>query len=243
MPPCLYCKGSHSSSQCPVNARSLRMTKTKHLLSKPEFYGAAPAPFIGRFGYPHINVGILAPPFVTDAQEYDAPKQWVTDNYSIPRIVDLRSSLVQSKTQAHVKEPNKLVEMAQLIGMADRPVDVEVHLSRIPKFSLTLDAHHAPMGPASDIVKAELTSNPSIPTAVDKVVSDTDLRAIEGILKLFGKGFDEHQLSKLLSVGTLGLEKNRRLVPTRWSITATDDILGKHLHKQILENPVSDVQV
>ncbi len=242
MPPCLYCKGNHLSSQCPVNARALRLIKIKHVLSKPEFYGSAPAPFIGRFGYPHINVGILAPPFVTDAQEYDAPKQWVQSSYQIPKIVDLRSSLVQSKTQAHIKEPSKLVEMAQLVGMADKPVDVEVQLSKIPKFSLTVDSHHAPMGPSSDIVKAELTSNPSIPTAVDKVVSDIDLLSVEGMLKLYGKGFAEYELSKILSVGVLGLEKNRRLVPTRWSITATDDILGKHLHKKILDCVSSDVQ-
>jgi DNA repair protein NreA len=44
---------------------------------------------------------------------------------------------------------------------------------------------------------------------------------------LLNKRFDEHYLSKILSVGTLGYRKNRKLVPTRWSIVATDDTLGK----------------
>ena len=43
-------------------------------------------------------------------------------------------------------------------------------------------------------------------------------------------------ISGLLSVGVLGLKKNKRLVPTRWSITATDDMLGKHLWKQVQQH-------
>ena len=34
-------------------------------------------------------------------------------------------------------------------------------------------------------------------------------------------------------MGTLGLKKDRKLVPTRWSLTATHDIIGKHLINQI----------
>jgi len=39
-------------------------------------------------------------------------------------------------------------------------------------------------------------------------------------------------------VGTLGLEKNKKLVPTRWSITAVDDLLGKELFNDILYYPI-----
>ena len=34
---------------------------------------------------------------------------------------------------------------------------------------------------------------------------------------------------KMLSVGTLGAKAQRRPVPTRWSITASDDIIGKRM--------------
>jgi hypothetical protein len=36
-------------------------------------------------------------------------------------------------------------------------------------------------------------------------------------------------------MGMLGLQKNRRLVPTRWSISATDDIISDNLLKRITE--------
>jgi len=51
--------------------------------------------------------------------------------------------------------------------------------------------------------------------------------------QLFGKGFDVHYLSKILSVGNLGVKTQRKLVPTRWSITAVDDTVGKSLIKEI----------
>jgi hypothetical protein len=61
--------------------------------------------------------------------------------------------------------------------------------------------------------------------------------------KLYRKGFDEHFLTKLLSVGNLGVKTDRRLVPTRWSITAVDDTLGKQLITAIKDFPESDCRI
>ena len=36
------------------------------------------------------------------------------------------------------------------------------------------------------------------------------------------------------------MEKNRRLVPTRWSITAVDNTIGKYLVGKVKENPLLD---
>ncbi|MFB0522262.1 MAG: hypothetical protein ACETV1_00700, partial [Candidatus Bathyarchaeia archaeon] len=44
----------------------------------------------------------------------------------------------------------------------------------------------------------------------------------------------------MFSIGLLGAKKQRRLVPTEWSITAIDDILGKAIHKEILNYPWID---
>ena len=54
-----------------------------------------------------------------------------------------------------------------------------------------------------------------------------EIKASEAIEFLYKNEFNEYTLSKILSVGVIGLAKNKKLVPTRWSITATDDILGK----------------
>ena len=69
---------------------------------------------------------------------------------------------------------------------------------------------------------------------IDKVVND-EIKSSEGLEYLYKHNFSEYTLSKILSVGVLGLKKDKKLVPTRWSITATDDTLGKALLKQIRE--------
>ena len=53
--------------------------------------------------------------------------------------------------------------------------------------------------------------------------------------QLFDKGYDENFLQRMLSIGNLGVKTQRKLVPTRWSITAVDDTLGKDVIDEIKE--------
>jgi hypothetical protein len=67
---------------------------------------------------------------------------------------------------------------------------------------------------------------------------------VTGVKDLFDGGTRIEHITRLLSVGTIGQKKKRRLVPTKWSITATDDIIGKQLQKQVLRNPwINDFRV
>ncbi len=117
--------------------------------------------------------------------------------------------------------------------MSSKPVDIEIQLKEKPKFRLNLDSYMAPTGPNAKLKKAIITENPKIHTKVYKVCEDVDLKAYDAINYLYENNFDENFLTRILSVGTLGLKKNRKLVPTRWSITATDDIIGKNLINEI----------
>ncbi len=212
---------------------------SRPLVLKKDYFGAAPAPFIGRFGYPHVNVGILTPPeIVAGAEHYDAPRQWAKNGLGIPEIVDFRTRLVNSRMRANVRTDSAMVELAQEVGMASKPVEVEVRLTSTPFARLTQDSTMAPHGPSGNMEFAKITSNPHVSTKVWKVVDDRSLKAVEGISYLYSKGFDENHLSKLLSVGTLGIGSQRKMVPTRWSITATDDMLGKENLTTIRDFPV-----
>lgn len=241
--PCLYCKGAHVYELCPVYARSLAQVRVQKSVGTV-FSGGSPAPFVGRFNYPSVNVGILTPPDVReDAWQHDAPRWWAGNGFGVPVIADFRASLVQSMAGAHVKNGGKLVEVAQEVAMACRPVDVEVVLKKVPNFKLSLDSTTSPMGPAGVAERVCITSNPVVVGKVEKAVGDTDLLAGEALVSLFQDGIDENQLSKLLSVGLLGVGKNRKLVPTRWSITATDDLLGKALCDEVRVCKVAETQV
>ncbi len=218
------------SFNCPVCVRSIARFKIKPRLGKEQFFGSSPAPFVGRFGYPFVNVGVLSPPEPTeDAWLYDAPRFWSARQFRIPEIVEFRSSLINSHSKSHVRSASRLQEISRQVGMAEKPVELELSLKRMPVLRMSADSVSAPTGPSAEVKFARITSNPKIPAKVEKVYSDTGLRAAEAINYLYGSGFDENFLSRILSVGTVGLKPDRKLVPTRYSITATDDIVGKRL--------------
>ena len=131
--PCIKCKGRNPANCgrtfCPIVAKSEALFKVKDKINKEDFSGSSPAPFVGRFGYPNINVGILSPPEQKDdAWLHDAPNHWSKEEFKIPQIVDLRSSLINSRFKAYVKErSDRLLCITQEVGMASKPVDIEVN--------------------------------------------------------------------------------------------------------------------
>ncbi len=227
---------------CPVCVRSIARFKIKPKLNREQFFGSSPAPFVGRFGYPFVNVGVLSPPETTeDAWLYDAPRFWSARQFQIPEIVEFRSSLINSHSKSHVRSASRLQEISRQVGMAEKPVELELFLKRMPVLRMSADSVSAPTGPSAEVRFAKITSNPKIPAKVEKVYSDSGLKAAEAINYLYSSGFDEGFLSRILSVGTVGLKPDRRLVPTRYSITATDDIVGKQLISGIKDfNACSD---
>lgn len=242
---CLKCKGADLACGrqfCPIAAKSEARFRVSRSIGAKDFFGDAPAPFVGRFGYPFVNLGILSPASSPEnSWEYDAPRHWAKSNYAIPKIVDFRSALINSRFRSSIKpSSSKLAEISREVGMASKPVEVEISLKQKPVFRLSTDSSSAPMGPNASIENARITSNPKIDSKVEKVVSDTDLKAGPAISLLYSKGFDENFLSKLLSVGTIGMKKDRKLVPTRWSITAVDDSLGKQVLGEIRHFPSYD---
>ncbi len=210
-----------------------------------DFQGSSPAPFIGRFGYPNVNIGLLSPQISGDTSHYDAPKLWSRQNLPIGTIASLRYGLVNSRTHWNVKEtfkPSRFRDICQEVGMAAKPVELEVNLKERPQLQLKPEKEIMPFGPQAEMQKAQITANVKVDSRVEKTVRDTDLKAADAILSLYKKGFEENMLTKLLSVGNLGIGKNRKLTPTRWSITATDDTLGKQLIQEVKDLPLGEYQ-
>ena len=212
-------------------------------LNKNEFFGnSPPSVFVGRFGYPDVNVGVLSPvQTMKDAHLLDSPKDWIKLKLKDEEILKLRSKLVNARFKTRIKSfDHKFTDLSQEIGMAHKPVEIEVELKNKPLNKLKLDKIGSPLSNNANAKNIRLTENPKIKTIVDKTVSDIDLKSTLGLKKLYDKGVNENFLSKILSIGLLGLKKNRKLVPTRWSITATDDTLGKEMLKDVKFNDIID---
>lgn len=233
---CLKCKGRGFCGKpyCPALLKAEAVFKVKELDSK-DFVGTSPpSVFIGRHDYPKVNVGVLSPVFQSSsAWKLDSVNYWIDMNKKIEDVVKYRSSLINSRTKSDVKNADRFTQLVKEIGASTREVDVEVSLKKKPNPRVRFGHDTLPSGPAAQVERVEATSNIKIKRPVEKVMEDSDLKASKALKYLRGKGFNNYQLQKILSVGALGLEENRKMVPTRWSITATDDTLGKQIINEI----------
>ncbi len=245
---CVQCKGKGlcGRPRCPI-LEKLKTTSNLSFLQegKKDVFGASPpAVFVGRYGYPQVKAGPMIPPEVSgdEAWELEDPKKLL--KMGIEDIIHQRCSLVRASTLADVKQPlgNQLIEKTQELALSSQPVDAEARFDKPLKAATSFDGVMTPMGPSGRVEKFDLTENPKVPKKVDYLTYDTDALAKDAALELFDSNIETEHITRLLSIGLLG--QKRKLVPTRWAITATDDMVGKELARQALDYPeVRDIQV
>ena len=212
--------------------------KSVPLMASEDIAGfSPPSVFIGRIGYPHVYAGPLVPPVDEDTSLYDMPEQWF--GRTMDEIVGFRSLLVRGKHRVHVQkldEGGKILDQTRELALADNSVDMELNLTKKPRGSIFMDDAVQPFGPSAPIRDFHL-GNARFEHRVEKAYRDTDLKAVQAVKDLYGKGVLVTKIQRAFSVGAFGLEKNRKLVPTRWSITAVDDIISKELREQVKTFP------
>ncbi|HDP73845.1 MAG TPA: hypothetical protein ENN46_02710 [Candidatus Woesearchaeota archaeon] len=231
---CVFCKGRLYCGRkaCPITVKMQAKIKSQSLLKK-DFFGKSPSIFVGRFGYPDVSVGFLS---AEDYNKHDEPIEWSRENAPISKVIQLRSELVNSRLRMNIKESikrTKINEAREEVALARKPVDVEISLKKIPNFSMSFNDTITPFGPSARLEKIDIAQNPKIPYKVEKAIAD-ETKASDAIASL-RKKYDVYYLTKVLSSGSLGRVASRKLVPTRWAITATDDIYGKDIAKNLVK--------
>jgi DNA repair protein NreA len=214
-------------------------------LSLETLFGATPpSVFVGRYGYPKVKVGPMVPPLHGDTTILDKPEMWL--GKSIEDIVNYRLSLVRGVLDINVHNTTgKYIDSLQELAMASKSAESEVTFEKKPisdiqqERELGLDTESAPFGPVAPL-KNFKTNSFSVDQKLENVYYDKDLHAAEAIVDLYRKGVEVSSIHRVLSMGMLGLQKKRRLVPTRWSISATDDIISVDLIKDIHMYPTID---
>src|SRR5947209_12334865 len=242
---CRVCRGDIKRCRlaiCPYLDRVRDWFEERRDLQTTNLFGASPpSAFVGSWGYPRVLAGPLVPPVREGTAIVDASETWL--RLDIQDILRFRLSLVRGKAQRPVeaaRNPDRILAATQEEAMASRPVDTELWLEKKPVLQGAFSARASPTGPSGVIRKLQLAENPSIPRKVDAVVSDTDLLATQGIVDLYRDGIPQSHITRVFSVGLLGTAKRRRLVPTEWSITAVDDILGRQLVDRVKRLPQID---
>ena len=204
-----------------------------------------PSVFVGRYGYPKVRIGPMIPPLHGDTTILDRSEMWI--GKSIEEIANYRLSLVRGLFSINVHDTNgRYLENIRELAMSERPVESEATFEKKPFADIELEkevrfnAEAAPFGPAAPL-KTFKASSLSADPRIEAAHYDTDLRASDAIMELYQRGVETSSIHRVLSVGMLGLKKNRKLVPTRWSISATDDTISSRLAKKNEANPSIDL--
>lgn len=195
-----------------------------------------PSVFVGRYGYPKVRIGPMIPPLHGDTAVFDTSEMWV--GKSLEEIANYRLSLVRGVASLNAGQTQgRYIEHLQELAMSERPAESEATFEKRPLADtdlareLRLNSEAAPFGPAAPI-KTFRASSLSADQRIESAFYDGDLKAADAVMELYKNGVESSRIHRVLSVGMLGVKKRRRLVPTRWSITATDDMISSRLVKQ-----------
>jgi len=225
-------------SRCPVVVRFHSKVKTKSLINSLNLGGSSPpSVFVGRIGYPKVSIGPMIPPVMGDTSEIDTPELWL--NKSIDDIVDFRSQLVRGKFTVNISDvenPNKVVEFTRELALSKNSVFADALFEKKPYGRVAFYDEIQPHGPSAPIKTLDIT-NPKYEQHIEKAYYDTDLKSKEAILNIYKDGVRISRIQRAFSVGAFGVNKYRRFVPTRWSITAVDSTIGKELMKNTKTYP------
>ncbi len=211
-------------------------------LDSPKFEGSSPpSVFIGRANYPKVFAG----PMLAQEPEsfvYDAPEQWL-GQYTKQEIIGFRLQLLRGMQLVDVKNAaGRFSQQLQDIALSKQSLYAHAEFEKVPR-GVTFSEDHQPFGPSAALKTIE-TEQGKWQHDLEKAYYDTDLLASRAVIELAQKEVPFTNIQKALSVGSFGKEQNRKLVPTRWSITAADDILGKHAMTDVRQNePINEFRV
>jgi hypothetical protein len=208
------------------------LSKYGNLFSSDSISGSSPpSVFVGSYGYPKVGVGPMVPPMHGDTSILDLPEKW--GGKTLEEIVNFRLNLVRGIQNIPVLgRQGRYVESLQELALAQNTPDSDIVFSKKTMPVSTIDGESAPFGPIGEVKSAKFSSISTNKT-IEKAYYDRDLKAQDAILQLYNSGIEISKIQKCLSIGMFG--KKRKLVPTRWSITATDDTISQNLVTEILD--------
>ena len=231
----------------PVDSQEIRRsilskwheTLSKHgnLFSSDSISGSSPpSVFVGSYDYPKVFVGPMVPPIHGDTSLLDSPEQWA--GKSLEDIVNFRLNLVRGIKKIGIDQTDgRYIENLQEVAMSSKPIDSDLIFQKSTSANVSLDGESAPFGPIGEIKSAKFSTTSSV-KSIEKIYYDKDLKAQDAVLNLYNSGIEISKIQKCFSIGMLG--QKRKLVPTKWSITATDDIICKSLTEEVLDYGLID---
>ena len=242
---CAQCKGVRrlcGRSRCPILERIRAHIDLYALIDFDNLTTldnpTPPSIVVGEYGWPKVSVSLnVSATNNVNVRELDSPEEW-WGKRSIEDIIRFRSMLISSTSKFNVKQasnPNRLLSNIQEAVLSTIPIEVEVEYEKPPKPRLLFDGIVEPVGPSGPIKYLTPAENPRTLRVIERIIYDYDVKASNAIFELYTHGVSLYHIIRLLSVGLLGRLRDRRIVPTRWSITAVDATISSHLLSKVKE--------
>ena len=191
-----------------------------------------PSVFIGRWSYPKVYAGPMMVGEAGDTSIMDSPESWIGQNKKQEDIINYRMSLVRGKQLIKIDDlDNPFVEKLQDISLASKSIDSEATFGKRPTGTMFTE-DSTPHGPSAVIEKFDIDAV-RWDKQLEKTFYDTDLKASDAVVNLHNKDVPFTAMQKAFSVGAIGTKNKRKLVPTRWSITACDSTLADRFLKEV----------
>lgn len=245
---CLKCRSAQllcGKPICPILLRYDAFARTMPMVDGRALDGSSPpGVFVGRFGYPRVSVGPLLSPLHGDTELFDSPEAWV--GRSVREVVGFRTGLVRGTRPIRVldaEKPIPYLEDLQLLAIAANSADAQAEFRRAPRGHLSLSDTAPPFGPSAPIDTMHLDVR-RVDQHLERMTTDLHANARVAVKELYQGGVQVSRIQRAFSVGTLGRRGRRRLVPTRWSITAVDDLLSKENLERVRYLPeLGDIRI
>ena len=213
------------------------LSRHANLFSSDSISGTSPpSVFVGAHNYPKVFVGPMVPPIHGNTSLLDSPEKW--KGHTLEEIVNFRLNLIRGIQKTPIEQTEgRYIESLQEMIMSSKPADSDLTFEKSLSSNISIDGENAPFGPIGKIKTAKFSATTSV-KVIEKTYYDKDLKANDAVLNLYNSGIDISKIQKCFSIGMLG--QKRKLVPTKWSITATDDIICKSLTDEILDYSLID---
>lgn len=211
-----------------------------------EFSGSSPPEiFVGKWSYPNVYAGILSPPEIGDTSILSSPEQWHEKKLTIPEIISFRNRLIYGRAKTNIKKvEGSFMPVMREVAMTHKSISAEFKLKKPVIEHKETEASVPLIKNAAEVENVRLQENAPVRPKIDYLVNDTEVKSSSAIMELDKAGIENSSIVKILSAGLLGLRKNRKLVPTRWSITAVDDLISKtKINKVKQYKEIQDFQV
>ncbi len=169
------------------------------------FSGSTPPEiFVGKWNYPNVYTGILAPQEVGDTKIMSSPEEWHKNKLAISDIVRYRNQLIYGRTQSNIKKlETKFLSVMKEVAMTHKSVATEFHLKKPVTANKEQDDRSPLIPKAAEIDRAELQENAPVIPKIDYLVNDKEVKSSIAIQELHKANIQTSTIIKILSAGLL----------------------------------------